>query len=102
MRRSANAALAPKERRLEDVPVGTAKPFQFPQNRILEALPAADLRRLAPELKAIPLEFRQSLYKPEQPIRHVCFPDSGVCSVMAVMRSGMTAEVATVGNEGLT
>jgi hypothetical protein len=74
---------------------------QFPGNRILGALPEADLQRLTPHLKSTPLALRQSIFKAERPIKQVCFPDSGVCSVMSVMRSGTIAEVATVGNEGV-
>jgi len=61
-----------------------------------------NFRRLAPHLTEAPLTLKQSLSKADRPIRHVCFPDSGVCSVMSVMQSGKTAEVGTVGNEGVT
>jgi CRP-like cAMP-binding protein len=76
--------------------------IQYRSNRILAALPPNEFRRLAPHLTDTELIFRQPLYKPGEPIRHVCFPDSGVCSVMAIMGSGSTAEVATIGNEGVT
>jgi CRP-like cAMP-binding protein len=79
----------------------TKKRFQSPGNRILRALPEADLQRLTPHLTSISLDLRQSVFKAERPIKQVCFPDSGVCSVMSVMRSGAIAEVATVGNEGV-
>jgi CRP-like cAMP-binding protein len=82
--------------------VSRGKTIQYAQNRILSALPAEDFRRLAPHLTEKPLTFKQSLSKPNRPIPHVCFPDSGVCSVMSVMRSGAAAEVGTVGNEGVT
>lgn len=76
--------------------------FQVHHNRILAALPPEELRRLAPRLTATPLTFKQSLSKPDRPIKQVCFPDSGVCSVMSVMHSGAAAEVGTIGNEGIT
>ena len=82
--------------------VSHGKTIQHPQNRILAALPADEFRRLAPHLTETPLTFKRSLSKPGQPITHVCFPDSGVCSVMAVTHSGAAAEVGTVGNEGVT
>jgi len=86
----------------------TAKPasmsadFQARHNRILSALPAEEFQRLALHLIEAPLTFKQSLSKPDQPITHVCFPDVGVCSLMSVMETGATAEVGTVGNEGMT
>jgi CRP-like cAMP-binding protein len=82
--------------------VSRGKTIQYPHNRILAALPPAEFRRLAPHLTETALTFRQSLSKARESITHVCFPDSGVCSVMAVMRNGASAEVGTVGNEGVT
>jgi hypothetical protein len=43
-----------------------------------------------------------SLHEPGRPITAVGFPDSGVWSVLTVTHNGMSAEVATVGNEGMT
>jgi hypothetical protein len=76
--------------------------FQAGENRILAALPPKERQRLAPHLTETPLAFKQSLSKPDRPITHVCFPDVGVCSVMSVMQTGATAEVGTIGNEGMT
>lgn len=82
--------------------VSRGRTIQYPRNRILAALPPREFRRVAPHLAEAPLTFKQSLSKADRPIRQVCFPDSGVCSVMSVMQSGKTAEVGTVGNEGVT
>src|SRR5689334_18012651 len=82
--------------------VEQGRTIQFQTNRILAALSPDDLHRLAPHLTDTPLTFRRSLSAPGQKIAHVCFPDSGVCSVMSLMESGKAAEVATVGNEGMT
>jgi CRP-like cAMP-binding protein len=76
--------------------------FQARHNRILSALPAEEFQRIAPHLIETPLTFKLSLSKADQPITHVCFPDVGVCSLMSVMETGATAEVGTVGNEGMT
>jgi CRP-like cAMP-binding protein len=76
--------------------------IQYQTNRILSALPAADIARLTPHLTDRTLAYKQSVSKGNESIRYVCFPDSGVCSVMSVMRTGASAEVATVGNEGVT
>src|SRR6187399_390241 len=82
--------------------ISSGRTIQHAKNRILAALPADEMRRLAPHLTETPLTFKLSLSKPNQPITQVCFPDSGVCSVMAVTLSGAAAEVGTVGNEGVT
>jgi CRP-like cAMP-binding protein len=41
------------------------------------------------------------LLKRGAPIRHVFFPNGGVCSVTAMMKNGEAVEVATVGDEGM-
>ena len=84
------------------VHVSRGKTIQHRQNRLLSALPPEELGRLARHLSEESLTFKQSLSKADEPIMQVCFPDSGVCSVMSVMRSGAAAEVGTVGNEGVT
>jgi CRP-like cAMP-binding protein len=82
--------------------VSDGRKIQYRENRILVALPRADFQRLEPHLRQSVLTYKQSLYKTDQRVREVCFPDSGVCSVMSVMRTGATAEVGTIGNEGMT
>ena len=76
--------------------------IQFRENRILTALPPEDRERLAAHLREETLGYKKSLSKSGELIRDVCFPDSGVCSVMSVMRNGACAEIGTVGNEGVT
>jgi len=75
---------------------------QVSGNRILSALSPDDYERLAPHLVETPLLLKQALISAGRPIRDVCFPDSGVCSVLSVMRNGEVAEVCAVGNEGFT
>lgn len=70
-------------------------------NRLLAGLPPADLRRLRPVLQTIPLAHKQVLMRRGEPIRHVFFPNDGVCSVTAMMKDGTAVEVATVGREGM-
>jgi CRP-like cAMP-binding protein len=72
-----------------------------PQNRLLASLPAADFQRIASQLHTVPVVAKQVLLKRGDPIRHVFFPNAGVCSVTAMMNNGAAVEVATVGSEGL-
>jgi CRP-like cAMP-binding protein len=77
-------------------------PHQPPgDNRLLAALPREDLERLRPQLETVDLAFRERVYKPNEPIPHVYFPVSGVCSVVVGMANGAVVEVATIGNEGM-
>jgi CRP-like cAMP-binding protein len=72
-----------------------------PRNRLLAALPDEDFERILPHLKTVSLAHKQVLLKRGEPIRHVFFPNGGVCSVTAMMTDGAAVEVATVGDEGM-
>jgi CRP-like cAMP-binding protein len=72
-----------------------------PNNRLLAALPADDFNRLRPHLTTVPIRVKQVFHRQNEPIRHVYFPNGGVCSVMAVLSNGSLVEAATVGDEGM-
>src|SRR5262245_49444460 len=70
-------------------------------NRLLSALPVEARTRIAANLAPVSLEFKQPIYGPGEPIRHVYFPTSGILSIVMDMDDGATVEVATVGAEGM-
>jgi CRP-like cAMP-binding protein len=70
-------------------------------NKLLATLPAAEYQRLRTNLILTPLEMRQVLHKEGQPIRDVYFPSGGACSLTKTMHDGQTAEIATIGSEGV-
>ena len=70
-------------------------------NRIIAALPKREQQRLAPHLAHIEFELKKELYSPNQTIRHVYFPISGVMSLVNVMDDGTFTEVGTIGHEGM-
>jgi CRP-like cAMP-binding protein len=69
-------------------------------NRLLQALNSAAYERLSSKLSQVTVRARQVLYKANQPIGAVYFPESAVISQVTVMRNGDTLETATVGLEG--
>jgi CRP-like cAMP-binding protein len=70
-------------------------------NKLLGALSPDDRQRVLTHLVRVPLKLKQVLHKQSEPVEHVYFPGGGACSVMRVMLDGATAEVATIGNEGV-
>ena len=72
------------------------------KNRILNALPKADLRQLVPLMERVSLPARQVLDRPGVPTEYVQFPLDAVLSLIASTQEGETVEVATVGSEGAT
>jgi CRP-like cAMP-binding protein len=72
-----------------------------PRNRLLTALLPEDLLTLRKHLERVPLVDGSVLFEPEQPITHVYFVEAGVVSLTAAFQNGSTAEMATVGREGV-
>ena len=70
-------------------------------NKLLATLPTEDRQRVFSQLTMVPLTFRQVLYKQGEPVEHVYFPCGGACSLTKTMEDGRTAEVGTIGNEGM-
>ncbi len=70
-------------------------------NQLLAALPAAEYERWLPHLEAVPLVLGQVLYESGATLEHVYFPTSSIVSLLYVLQSGASAEIAVVGFEGL-
>jgi len=70
-------------------------------NRLLSLLSDHDYQRLRPHLSHVVFEYRKSLYEASRPIDHVYFPIDGVASLVITASDGSSAEVGTIGSEGL-
>ena len=71
------------------------------QNHLLAALPAPDFERLAPHLELVPMRLGETLYEPGVQLQHAYFPTTAIVSLLYVLESGASAEIAGVGNEGV-
>ena len=76
-------------------------PHSPSQNHLLASLPGAELERLAAHLELVQLKLGQMLYEPGGQLQHAYFPTTAIVSLLYVMNSGATAEIAVVGNEGI-
>jgi CRP-like cAMP-binding protein len=74
---------------------------ELPNNRILNALPAAERDRLTGSMETVALPIKAVLFEPGGLIEFVYFPISGVISLVTALQDGDIVEVATVGNEGI-
>ena len=74
---------------------------QSQRNRLLDMMPAADLEQLMPHLREVTLHYKMSLYEADRPIKYVYFPVQGVASLVSTMSDGSSAEIGTIGNEGI-
>ena len=71
------------------------------ENRLLAALPTAELRRLTPQLEGVSLQQGQVLYESGTRISEVYFPTTALVSTLYEFADGASAETALVGNEGI-
>lgn len=74
------------------------------RNRLLEALrrsdPAAEAQ-LRAGLESVELKLHAKVMRPDRPISHVYFPETGVLSHIQQMYDGATVEVSLVGSDGM-
>jgi len=71
------------------------------QNQLLAALPTAEYERVAPHLEGVVMRLGDSVYEPGGQLQHVYFPTTAIVSLLYVLESGSSAEIAGVGHEGV-
>ena len=91
-----NAALRTPHRRSV-----VAKSRELNLNRLLAALPDADLARWLPHLELIELPLGKVLYESGGIEENAYFPTSAIVSLLYVMENEEVAEIAVIGNEGI-
>jgi CRP-like cAMP-binding protein len=79
-------------------PIDSATPTS---NRILNALPRAEYERISAFLEPVEMSLGEILYRPNEPISHVYFPNTGTVSIVNTFADGKGVEVSMVGNEGM-
>jgi CRP-like cAMP-binding protein len=70
-------------------------------NRLLEALPNSDLRRVLAGCETVELAFADMLYKSGERLSHVYFPTTGFISMIMPVDVSASLEVGLIGNEGM-
>jgi len=70
-------------------------------NRLLEALPESDRRRMLAGCETVHLAFADVLYAPGDAIKHVYFPTGSFISLIMPIDESASLEVGMVGDEGM-
>jgi CRP-like cAMP-binding protein len=70
-------------------------------NRLLEALPSSDRRRVVAGCETVELAFADVLYVPRERLSHVYFPTRGFISLIMPVDASASLEVGLIGNEGM-
>jgi CRP-like cAMP-binding protein len=71
------------------------------KNKILGALLRTEYRRLVGRMEHVELNRGATLYRANQSIEHVYFPEDAVIAMVDTMANGRTVEVGIIGIEGL-
>ena len=78
-----------------------SSPHYPKQNHLLDALPAGDYARLLPDLELVPVPLGWAVHESGGQMGFVYFPTTSIVSLLYVMESGASAEIAVTGNDGL-
>ena len=76
-------------------------PHKPTQNHLLASLPKVDFDRIAPHLELMPMPLGEAIYESGGKLNHVYFPTTSIVSLLYVLGSGASAEIAVVGNDGI-
>jgi CRP-like cAMP-binding protein len=71
------------------------------QNQLLAALSAVELKRVRRNLQAVDMPLGHIVYESGRALDHVYFPTNCIVSLLYVLESGASAEIAVVGHEGV-
>ena len=71
------------------------------KNQLLAALPDAEWQRWLPQLEFVEMPLGQVVYESGSTLSHVYCPTTASVSLLYVMESGASAEIAVVGKEGI-
>lgn len=71
------------------------------KNQLLACLPDEEWERWSSQLELVDLPLGKVLYESGEELAFVYFPTNGIVSLLYVLESGASAEIAVVGSEGL-
>src|SRR5688572_22691024 len=71
------------------------------RNDILRALLNSEYKHLRPRLERADLKAGEVIYRADQSIEYVYFPETAVVAMMDTMENGATVEVGIIGHEGM-
>src|ERR1700730_14164421 len=71
------------------------------RNDILAALLNSEYKHLRPKLERVHLKLGEIIYRADQRIQHVYFPETAVVAMLDTVEHGGTVEVGIIGHEGM-
>jgi CRP-like cAMP-binding protein len=83
------------------MPKPSSKPPHQTGNQLLNALPPKDFERLSINFEEIDLPLGKYLFRANEPIEYLYFPNNAMGSIVALTSEGQSVEVGVVGFEGV-
>ena len=83
------------------MPRAKPSPPRLKHNRLLDALSAAELKRIRPDLQPVAMALGEVVYESGRELSYVFLPTDCIVSLLYVLENGASAEIAVVGNEGV-
>jgi CRP-like cAMP-binding protein len=83
------------------LPASNSKSLSLSNNKLLSALPIDDFARLSSSFVSVPFRSKQRVHRQGEAVHHVYFPTGGALSLIKTLSDGQSAEIATIGNEGV-
>jgi CRP-like cAMP-binding protein len=71
------------------------------ENKLLAALSKKDYQRLLPQMEYVPLVYTEVLYKLDERIQHVYFPNSGLIALTSPVNKSSTTAVNMIASDGM-
>jgi CRP-like cAMP-binding protein len=72
------------------------------RNAIFRALESGVYAEIFPHLSSVDLSIGDPIYRPNERMTHVYFPENGVISVVTYLSDGNCVETGVIGNEGVS
>jgi len=88
-----------RDRRMIELEDDRFAPAPLPMNMLLRHLPSSMLAELYPKMKKVSLDGGEYLYRPDEEVEWIYFPETTAISELQILEDGRTIEVSLTGRE---
>ena len=71
------------------------------RNILLRKMPSHEFLTISGNLEQVDLEYRKTLYRSDERIRSIYFPESGIASIVSILDDGQMIEAGVAGRDGM-
>src|SRR5213592_2159145 len=71
------------------------------RNLFLSALSEENFKIFKPYIEPVDMKLGEIIHNPNEPVRHVYFPEDAIVSIVTYLEDGSNIETGIIGNEGI-